>query len=222
MPKFPPDPASLAADRAAARGLLPIGPDVEARLAIYAELLLKWQKTINLVSASTLPQIWTRHFADSLQVLAAAPHVAQWVDLGSGAGFPGLVTAIALADTPGAKVHLIDSDQRKCAFLREVSRETKSPAIIHNGRIEDIASEISEPIGAVSARALAPLPQLLSYAQVFLEKGALGVFLKGEHAEEELTDLSVRSKYSIVMQKSRTSNSAQLLIVSSKISEPRC
>src|SRR6202041_585510 len=127
-------------------------------------------------------------------------------------------TAITLADSPGAKVHLIDSDQRKCAFLREVSRETKSPAIIHNGRIEDIAPEISDRIGAVSARALAPLPQLLAYAQVFLEKGALGVFLKGEHAEDELTDYSVRSKYTIVMQKSRTSNSAQLLIVSSKIS----
>src|SRR5580692_3450923 len=136
------DAAALAADRAAARALLPIAPEMEARLAVFADLLLKWQKVINLVSAATLPQLWTRHFVDSLQVQAVAPEVRLWVDLGSGAGFPGLVTAIALADVPGAQVHLIDSDQRKCAFLREVSRETGAPAVVHTGRIEDIAPEI--------------------------------------------------------------------------------
>ncbi len=125
-------------DRAAALALFPLPPETQQRLAIYAELLRKWQKTINLVAASTLPHIWTRHFADSLQVQAAAPEALIWVDLGSGAGFPGLVTAIRLADKPGAKVHLIDSDQRKCAFLREVSRETAAPAIVHDGRIESV------------------------------------------------------------------------------------
>jgi 16S rRNA (guanine527-N7)-methyltransferase len=220
MPKFFLDTTALAADRAAARALLPIAPETEARLVIFAELLLKWQKVINLVSATTLSQLWTRHFADSLQVLAVAPEVRLWVDLGSGAGFPGLVTAIALADVPGAQVHLIDSDQRKCAFLREVSRETGAPAVIHTGRIEDIVPQISGPVGAVSARALAPMPQLLAYAAEFLEKGALGIFLKGQHVEAELTDKAIASRYNIVMQKSRTLNSAQLLIVTSKISEP--
>jgi 16S rRNA (guanine527-N7)-methyltransferase len=214
------DAAALAADRAAARALLPIAPEMEARLAVFADLLLKWQKVINLVSAATLPQLWTRHFVDSLQVQAVAPEVRLWVDLGSGAGFPGLVTAIALADVPGAQVHLIDSDQRKCAFLREVSRETGAPAVVHTGRIEDIAPEIPGQIGAVSARALAPMPQLLAYAAIFLEKGALGIFLKGQHVEAELTDKAITSRYNIVMQKSRTLNSAQLLIVTSKISEP--
>jgi 16S rRNA (guanine527-N7)-methyltransferase len=214
------DAAALAADRAAARALLPIAPETEARLAVFTDLLLKWQKVINLVSAATLPQLWTRHFIDSLQVQAVAPEVRLWVDLGSGAGFPGLVTAIALADVPGAQVHLIDSDQRKCAFLREVSRETGAPAVVHTGRIEDIAPKIPGQIGAVSARALAPMPQLLAYAAIFLEKGALGVFLKGQHVEAELTDTAITSRYNIVMQKSRTLNSAQLLIVTSKISEP--
>ena len=113
-----------ASDRAAALALFPLPPETERRLAIYADLLAKWQKTINLVAASTLPHLWMRHFADSLQVQAAAPAAGCWVDLGSGAGFPGLVTAIRLAEEPGATVHLIESDQRKCAFLREVSRET--------------------------------------------------------------------------------------------------
>jgi 16S rRNA (guanine527-N7)-methyltransferase len=218
---FVPKSAALAADRAAALKLVPLAPAAEGRLAIFAELLLKWQGTVNLVAASTLPHIWTRHFADSAQVLMAAPQARRWADLGSGAGFPGLVTAIALADEPGAEVHLIESDQRKCAFLRAVSRETGAPAVVHAGRIEDIASQLAGDIEAVSARALAPLPQLLDYAAPLLEKGACGVFLKGQHLEGELTDSAITSRYDIIMQKSRTLNSAHLLIVKDKITEPR-
>jgi 16S rRNA (guanine527-N7)-methyltransferase len=211
----------LAADRAAAATLVPMMPELEARLEIFAGLLLKWQRTINLVSNTTLGNLWTRHFADSLQVLSAAPQARHWVDLGSGAGFPGLIIAIALADAADAKVHLIDSDQRKCAFLREVSRETGAAAIVHNGRIEEIVPHITDPIDAVSARALAPLPQLVAYSAPFLKNGALGLFLKGQHVESELTDSSVKSRYDIKMQKSRTSNSAHLLIVTDKVAEPR-
>lgn len=215
------DPAALATDREAARKLVPFGGEIEAGLAVYAELLLKWQRTINLVSATTLPHIWTRHFADSLQVSQAMPEARIWVDLGSGAGFPGLVTAIALKGLPGALVHLIDSDQRKCAFLREVSRETGAPTIVHNARIEDVAPEIGDPIDAVSARALAPLPQLLDYAAIFLRKGARGVFLKGQHLDDELTDSAVQSRYEITVWPSKIVSSAHLLIVKNKIAEPR-
>ena len=213
--------ADLAADRAAALKLFPATPEMEARLIIFAELLLKWQKVVNLVSSATLPNLWTRHFADLLQVLAAAPRARIWVDLGSGAGFPGLVTAIGLADVAGARVHLIDSDQRKCAFLREVSRETAAPALIHTGRIEDIVPQIGDCVDAVSARALAPLPQLVSYAAQFMEKGALGLFLKGQHVEGELTDSTITSRYDIKMQKSRTSKAGWLLIIKDKVAEPR-
>ena len=220
--KTPNPPPDITADRAASLKLVSMTPAVEARLALYAELLLKWQRVINLVAASTLPYLWTRHFADSLQVQAAAPDALTWVDLGSGAGFPGLVTAIALADVPGARVHLIDSDERKCAFLRAVSRETGAPAVVHIGRIEDVTPAIlAEPVDAVSARALAPLPQLLDYAAPFLHKGAVGVFLKGQHVEGELTDSATPSRYDIKMLKSRTSNSAHLLIVKDRITEPR-
>lgn len=203
-------------NRAAALELFPLPPEIEARFAIYAALLLKWQKVINLVAPSTLPQLWTRHFADSLQVQAALPAARVWVDLGSGAGFPGLVTAIRLVDVPGAEVHLIESDQRKCAFLREVSRETQAPAFVHQGRIEDILPKLGVSIEAVSARALAPLPILLGYARHLLEKGAVGLFLKGEHLADELTSpaaISTLRNYDFSAIRSATSPSARLLVV---------
>lgn len=205
--------ARIHADRCTALALFPLPPETEQRLAIYAELLAKWQKTINLVAASTLPHIWTRHFADSLQVQAAAPDARLWVDLGSGAGFPGLVTAIRLAGDPRAKVHLIESDQRKCAFLREVSRETDAPVIIHAGRIGAITDEIGEPIEAVSARALAPLSDLVAYAAKFLERGAVGLFLKGQDVGRELTDSAISSRYLVSTRESVTSSSGRLVTV---------
>jgi 16S rRNA (guanine527-N7)-methyltransferase len=206
----------LARDRAAALALFPLPSETEQRLAIYADLLVKWQKTINLVAASTLPHIWTRHFADSLQVQAAAPAARLWLDLGSGAGFPGLVTAIRLAGEPRAKVHLIESDQRKCAFLREVSRETGAPVVIHADRIERIVEEISEPVEAVSARALAPLPDLIAYSTRFLQKGAVGLFLKGQGVGAELTDSTMLSRYDISTRNSVTSSLGRLVTVREK------
>jgi 16S rRNA (guanine527-N7)-methyltransferase len=222
--KGPPSGASEmdieAKDRAAAHALFPLSAEVEARLVIYADLLRKWQKTINLVAPSTVPQLWMRHFADSLQVQAAAPGARRWADLGSGAGFPGLVTAICLADLPGAEVHLIESDQRKCAFLQNVSRETSAPAIVHHGRIETIVPTLTA-IEAVSARALAPLPQLLDYAKPLLEKGALGLFLKGERVADELTEaeaLGTLDAYDFSVSRSATSPSAGLVMVKAKSS----
>ena len=217
--KKPENTATDESDRIAVLKLFPLSSETEARLAIYAELLHKWQKVINLVAASTLPQLWTRHFADSLQVQAAMPAARIWADLGSGGGFPGLVTAIRLADVPDAKVHLIESDQRKCAFLREVSRETSAPTIVHQGRIEDILPELAAPIEAVSARALAPVPILLGYAENLLDKGAVGLFLKGEHLADELTDSAIVgtfARYDFSEIRSVTSLSARLLIVKAK------
>ena len=97
------------------------------RLDRYASLLMKWQKSLNLVGAKTLEDMWTRHFADSAQILSCVPTAYRWADLGSGAGFPGLVMALLLAKTEGASVDLVEVDQRKCAFLREVARATNAP-----------------------------------------------------------------------------------------------
>ncbi len=200
-------------DRDAALALFPLPPEIVRRLEIYADLLRKWQKTINLVANSTVPQLWIRHIADSLQVSAAIPEAHIWADLGSGAGFPGLVTAIRLAETPGARIHLIESDQRKCAFLRHVSRETSAPAIVHNARIESVIDDLGDPIDAVSARALAPLPVLVDYAKNLLAKGTIGVFLKGQGYEAEVKALSAAGQYRIMAASSIIAPVSRLLLV---------
>lgn len=158
------------------------------RLDLYVALLRRWQSTINLVSPSTLPQIWTRHVADSLQLLAIAPDAQKWVDLGSGAGFPGLAVACALAGSKGVAVHLVESDQRKAAFLREAARITGAPARVHAQRIEAFGESWKNPVDIITARALAPLSKVLTYAAPLLEKGAQALFLKGQDAEAELTE----------------------------------
>ncbi len=183
------------------------------RLDLYATLLVRWQATINLVSPATLPELWTRHIGDCLQVAAALPQARLWADLGSGGGFPGLVTAIVLADEPGARVHLVESDKRKAAFLREVGRETGAPVVIHAARIESVVPALTEPIEAVSARALAPLPQLLMLAAPLLAAGATGVFPRGETVEAELTASEGARRFRFESVPSRTRSGASLLIV---------
>ncbi len=167
------------------------------RLEIYANLLEKWQCTINLAGKSSLDDLWVRHFADSLQVSQAVPEARRWLDLGSGAGFPGLVTAIKYADEPGALVHLVESGRRKCAFLQNVIREISAPAIVHCGRLEKILPALDEQIDAVSARALAPLEALLGYAGKCIDQGAVGVFSKGKLFAAELTDSLTAGRYLI-------------------------
>jgi len=202
-----------AADRSNALALMQLHGEAERRLALYEALLRKWQPKLNLVAASTLPALWMRHFADSWQVHAACPDARVWVDLGSGAGFPGLVTAILLAQQAGTRVHLIESDQRKCAFLREVSRETGARAIIHNNRIEAVLPEISDPIAAISARGLAPMPKLLRYCEDQIEKGAIGLFLKGAHVASELTDSDTVRRFDLTLIPSATAADAYLVKV---------
>src|SRR5690349_1056938 len=106
----------LASDKAAALALTPVSRETEARLDRYVALLRQWQAKTNLVAPSTLPNLWTRHIADSLQLLALAPTARIWVDLGSGGGFPGVVLACVLAETPGARVHLVERNSKKTAF----------------------------------------------------------------------------------------------------------
>ncbi len=126
----------LSDDRQLALELCPILQSVTAELDAYEALLRLWQPRINLVSGSTLATLWSRHFADSAQLAMCFPDILRWADLGSGGGFPGMVLALLLKGRDGAQVHLIESDQRKAAFLRAVSRETDAPAIVHVVRIE--------------------------------------------------------------------------------------
>jgi 16S rRNA (guanine527-N7)-methyltransferase len=168
--------------------LTPVSRETEARLDRFVELLLQWQAKTNLVAPSTLPHLWTRHIADSLQLLTLAPSAKVWVDLGSGGGFPGVVLACALADTSGALVHLIERNARKAAFLREALRVAGARGVVHGKRIEDIVDSLAGPIDCVTARALAPLHELVSFAEPLVRRGAKAFFLKGQDVGAELTE----------------------------------
>ncbi|AXS38807.1 16S rRNA (guanine(527)-N(7))-methyltransferase RsmG [Breoghania sp. L-A4] len=173
--------------------MISVSRETRERLEAYVALLRRWQPAQNLVSASTLDAVWTRHVADSAQLYRLAPDARRWIDFGSGAGFPGLVTAILLAgkaDASGAMVHLVESNQRKVAFLRTVIRETGIPATVHAGRIDSVTKDWSEPIDAVSARALADLDQLCGFAQGFVARGARAFFHKGREYRAEIEKAS--------------------------------
>jgi 16S rRNA (guanine527-N7)-methyltransferase len=175
-------------DKAAALALTPVSRETEARLDAYVELLLQWQAKTNLVASSTVPQLWTRHIADSLQLLPLVPDAKLWADLGSGGGFPGVVLACALADTPESMVHLVERNAKKAAFLREALRITGAPGIIHLAEIGDYVDSAADPVDCVTARALAPLHELVGFAEPLIRKGAKALFLKGQDVESELTE----------------------------------
>lgn len=187
--RAPTSPALLeATDRARALTLTPVSRETLDRLDRFVGLLLGWQRTTNLIAPSTVSHLWTRHIADSLQLLDLAPDAQVWIDLGTGGGFPGLVVACALAGKSGAHVHLIESNAKKAAFLREAQRLTGTPASVHAMRIEDFAANFTGRADVVTARAVAPLKSLLDQCFPLLGKsGAIGLFPKGQNAELELT-----------------------------------
>ena len=178
----------LESDKKRALALTPVSRETEKRILMFVDMLLLGQQKQNLVGSSTLAQIWTRHIADSLQLIPLAPHAKRWVDFGSGAGFPGLVIACALADTPGVMVHLVESVGKKANFLREVAAKLHLPAQIHQERAEKFGESCAEPVEVVTARALAPLKTLCDQAFPLIARGALGLFPKGQDVDAELTE----------------------------------
>lgn len=181
------DPALRRTDRAAAEALVDVSRETWERLEALVATLDRWQATTNLVAPTTLSTIWTRHVADGAQLAALAPDpVATWVDLGSGGGFPGLVVAAVLAGT--ADVHLVESNLKKAAFLREAARAMAVSVTVHPDRAETVVGRKIPRADAVSARALASLSDLLAIAAPLLTTGAVGLFPKGEKAEAELTE----------------------------------
>ena len=178
----------LASDKAAALALTPVSRETEVRLDRYVELLLQWQAKTNLVAPSTLPNLWTRHISDSLQLLTIAPAARIWADLGSGGGFPGVVLACALAETPDAAVHLVERNAKKAAFLREALRVTNARGIVHLSDIGDSVDRIVGRVDCVTARAVAQLHQLIGFAAPLVSQGAKALFLKGQDVEAELTE----------------------------------
>ncbi|MBC2861553.1 MULTISPECIES: 16S rRNA (guanine(527)-N(7))-methyltransferase RsmG [Stappia] len=196
-------------------GIFEVSRETVERLTTYVNLLLHWQKAQNLVAPSTLPEAWRRHVADSLQVVAMAPDAARWADLGSGAGFPGLVTAmVQMERLPGAHVHLIESNSRKAAFLRTVIRETGCPATVHASRIEDVSGELAGEIDAVSARALADLSELLAYTEPFQNHGAPAIFHKGKNFRDEVARAAHAWEFDLVERESLIDPDSRLLMIS--------
>lgn len=190
MPRAVPNGAeeTLAVDKAEALRLTPVSRETEILLDRYVDLLQQWQAKTNLVAPSTLPNLWTRHIADSLQLLSLAPSARRWVDFGSGGGFPGIVLACALAETPDGTVHLIERNAKKAAFLREALRVTNASGVVHLSDIVDTVDSNLTRIDCITARALAPLHQLIGWAEPLMKQGAKALFLKGQDVESELTE----------------------------------
>jgi 16S rRNA (guanine527-N7)-methyltransferase len=203
----------LARDRAQALAITPVSRETTALLDRFVDILLSWSQKTNLVARSTIPTVWTRHIADSLQLLPLASDAKTWVDLGSGAGFPGMAIACALAGRRGAAVHLIESVGKKAAFLREAATQLGVPAIVHHVRIEDFGKNFKETADVVCARALAPLDKLLHLASPLVTKGALGLFPKGQDVDAELTEASKYWSIEAALIPSKTNDQARIVVV---------
>ncbi len=190
-----------------------VSREIEAKLKTYERLLLEWQEKMNLVSRHTLATAWERHFEDSLQLLPLIPdHVKTLFDLGSGAGFPGLVIAIAC---PDIKVHMVESTGKKCRFLEAVSRETGVDPVIHNERIETVSRETKMVPDMISARALANLNALLEYCADWIKRNPnlILLFPKGENWAQEVEESRKGWRFTLDTHSSGTDPYAMILVL---------
>jgi len=193
---------------------LDVSRETKEKLELLERELRRWQAIKNLVGPATLDRIWDRHIVDSLQLLDLAPEAKLWLDLGSGAGFPGLVLAIAGAER-GLKVHLVESNSRKCAFLRHIARLAEVPATVHEARLETVIPDFVGKADVVSARALASLTMLLEWTEPMLKTGTIGLFPKGRDAESELTEARKRWTFEADILPSCTDSDARILRITS-------
>jgi 16S rRNA (guanine527-N7)-methyltransferase len=212
-------PPDLAADRERALALAPVSRETLTRLDRFVEQLLATQSHTNLIGSGTIPQLWTRHVADSLQLLDLAPDATTWLDLGSGAGFPGLVIACALADRPQTAVHLVESTGKKANFLRDVVEALALPVIVHHTRIEQLAPAFAAQV--ITARAVAPLPKLFGYVAPLLHSGAKALLPKGQDVEVELTEAAKYWKIEADLVASRTNPAGRIVVVRALERHPR-
>jgi len=200
-------------------------PETVERLILYEKLLRQWQKAVNLVAPATLDAVWHRHFADSAQLVPLAPPgTRSWIDLGSGGGFPGLVVAILLAATsqsseqraaPTAiRFTLIESDTRKCAFLREVARQAGVAVDILSRRAESARTSVNKDLPRiVSARALAPLDRLLDLAEPLSPPGTTLLFPKGREVAQELQLAESRWRFQVALVPSVTDTHGRIAVI---------
>jgi 16S rRNA (guanine527-N7)-methyltransferase len=191
-------------------------PAIKQDFQRFVDLLSEWHRTHNLVAPSTLGEVWTRHIADSFQLIKHAPaDWREWVDLGSGAGFPGLVVAIASKEQPECRVTLVESNAKKAAFLRTAIREIGLSATVANERIEAHAKAFGRKTDVVSARALASLSELLALAEPYARPDTLMLFLKGREYVHELKAASQSFDFDVIDSKSATDSEGRVLAIRS-------
>jgi 16S rRNA (guanine527-N7)-methyltransferase len=198
-------------DAAAYQALRGATPAQMADLEAMIERLTAANAVMNLIGPDTLPDVWNRHIFDSAQLLDLVPAASTWADLGAGAGFPGLVLAILLKDRADSHVWLVDSLGKRCRFLQEVVDALSLRATVVNGRAEDQRLKVE----VVTARALAPMDRLLGYAQPYLQRGAQGLFLKGEKAEAELIEARKVWQFDSLLSVSRSDPRGRIVSVRS-------
>jgi 16S rRNA (guanine527-N7)-methyltransferase len=212
----------LSADRTRALAVTPVSRETAARLDQFVVVLLKWQTRTHLIAPSTVPTLWTRHIADSLQLLDLAPDAEVWIDVGTGGGFPGLVIACALQGAAGRLVHMVESNTKKAAFLREAAAVTESPAVVHAVRMEKFVESFGGRADIVTARAVSPLSSLLGQCLPILKRGAVGLFPKGQDVEAELTEASKCWKMAADLVPSRTDPKARIVMIRALEPRPLC
>ncbi|EJF90976.1 16S rRNA (guanine(527)-N(7))-methyltransferase RsmG [Bartonella tamiae] len=188
---------------AALKQIIPsVSRETEESFLFYEAELTKWQKHINLIANTTIPNIWNRHILDSAQIFNLASHAMTWCDIGSGGGFPGLVTAILLKGQKKGSLHLIESNHKKAAFLQHMIAQLDLPAHVHNARIEDSTKKIEAP-EVITARALAPLNALLSLCRIWTEKGSNVLFPKGREYQKEIDQAKKHWEFELEIFKSK-------------------
>lgn len=194
----------MSSDRDAALSRFPVSRETESRIDAFLNLFKSWQTRTNLVAPSTLPTLWTRHIADSLQLLKIAPDARSWLDIGSGGGFPGIILAIVLADRTDAEVHLVERNGKKAAFLREALRVSGGAGQVHYADILSHPSTLPAKVDLVTARAVASLKELLEMSAPWLTSGATGLFLKGQDVVGELKSATIGWDFAVQHHASRT------------------
>lgn len=187
-----------------------VSRETGARLAAFEAEFLKWAARINLVASSTMKDVRQRHIADSAQILDLAPNAKTIIDLGSGGGFPGLILAVLLAETPESHVHLVESNAKKCAFLRHIIRMLSLSATVHNNRIEHVIGTIKRP-DIITARALAPLPLLVQLALPQLCQNVPAFFHKGRDHDQEIQAARGEFKFDLLVHPSRIDSGSVIL-----------
>ncbi|MBW8638352.1 16S rRNA (guanine(527)-N(7))-methyltransferase RsmG [Hoeflea sp. WL0058] len=193
--------------------ILPVSRETMDRLTEFVALFQKWSTAINLAAPSTLPDIWRRHVADSVQLYALNPGPLKWLDLGSGGGFPGIITAILLREAGGGLIDLVESNHKKAAFLRQALSLTGSPGKVHAVRIEALTGNFSE-YDAISARALASLNDLLGHTAPWLTNKTIGWFHKGRDYRREIDEARRSWTFDLVEHQSQIDADSVILQVS--------